>query len=242
MIAPSLAMRSMLGVRKPIMPLFHTDRFHSPISSPKITRILGFLPDAAGAGVCACASSTARPSPTAPSTASDVPASTRRRPAFISFDPSLITHSFSARFESFEFLQALQRSLLRQHSVVDARDIEGVARLERELVEVSEELLDLAADRHNQPHLLADELHVLAALLLAALVRVHAQVADVGPSWHLARCGRDVALGVDCKGELPVVPSNGVQVAALIEVVDRVARPLLRLALEVRQEIIAIEM
>jgi len=32
-------MRSMLGVLKPIMPLFQTDRFQRPISSPKMTSL-----------------------------------------------------------------------------------------------------------------------------------------------------------------------------------------------------------
>ena len=43
------------------------------MSSPKMTRMFGFLPAAAGAGVCACACWTVVSRPTAPSTASDGP-------------------------------------------------------------------------------------------------------------------------------------------------------------------------
>ena len=41
--APSLAMRSMLGVRYPMMPLLFALILNQPISSPQMMRMLGFL-------------------------------------------------------------------------------------------------------------------------------------------------------------------------------------------------------
>jgi len=40
---PSVAMRSMLGVRKPTRPREYALRFVSPTSSPKMTRMCGFF-------------------------------------------------------------------------------------------------------------------------------------------------------------------------------------------------------
>src|SRR5262249_27170325 len=54
--APSLAMRSMFGVRNPIMPRLYALGFHQPMSSPMIIRILGLAPArcAAACGAAAC--------------------------------------------------------------------------------------------------------------------------------------------------------------------------------------------
>ena len=46
----------------------------------------------------------------------------------------------------------------------------------------------------------------------------------------------------DGEAQLPVVPADGVEIAALIEVVDGVARPCFRFALEERHEVVAVEM
>src|SRR5580704_4041776 len=64
--------------------------FATPTSSPKITRMLGFPPPAAGAGVCcAWACWTAAPAASVPKVASAVPASnTRRRPEILRFSSS----------------------------------------------------------------------------------------------------------------------------------------------------------
>ena len=70
----------------------------------------------------------------------------------------------------------------------------------RELIEVGEELLDLPLDRHQQPHLLREELHRLAALLDAALVGIHAQVGDHRPGGHLA--GRRLRCCLRCTAKL----------------------------------------
>src|SRR5262245_34610387 len=40
-IAPSLPMRSMFGVRYPMMPMLYALRLNQPISSPQMIRILG---------------------------------------------------------------------------------------------------------------------------------------------------------------------------------------------------------
>src|SRR5262245_3765149 len=42
--APSLANRSMFGVRYPITPWLYALRLNHPMSSPQITRMLGFFP------------------------------------------------------------------------------------------------------------------------------------------------------------------------------------------------------
>src|SRR5688572_8950099 len=46
---PSLAMLSILGVR-PIIPCVYAPTFHMPMSSPKMTRILGLLDCATASG------------------------------------------------------------------------------------------------------------------------------------------------------------------------------------------------
>src|SRR5215475_6939481 len=42
--APSLANRSMFGVRYPITPWLYALRLNHPMSSPQMTRMLGFFP------------------------------------------------------------------------------------------------------------------------------------------------------------------------------------------------------
>src|SRR5262249_27249663 len=122
------------------------------------------------------------------------------------------THDASSRFQVFQFLEPLQCVLLSQQSVTDAGGIERTARLVRKPVEAREELLDLALNGNEQPHLLREELHRLTALLESALVRVHAEVGDNRPSGHLSGGGRDVALLLG-EAQLPVVPANCVEVS-----------------------------
>src|SRR5262245_3291362 len=76
---PSLAIRSMLGVRYPIIPFVKMLRFDCPMSSPQMTRMFGFL-----AGACAAAGGFEMQSAT---TASVAPAANhllRRRMVFVS--------------------------------------------------------------------------------------------------------------------------------------------------------------
>src|SRR5262245_56940555 len=63
----------------------------------------------------------------------------------------------SSRLQAFQFLEPLQCVLLSQQPVADAGGVERTARLVRKLVEVREELLDLALDGNEQPHLLRKE-------------------------------------------------------------------------------------
>src|SRR5262245_18440727 len=58
---PSLAIRSMFGVRYPISPFVKTLRFDCPMSSPQMTRMFGFFAGAcASAGASQASSATAR--------------------------------------------------------------------------------------------------------------------------------------------------------------------------------------
>jgi len=73
------------------------------------------------------------------------------------------------------------------------------------------------------------------------LERVGPQVDDHRPAGYLPDGSRDIAFG-DGEVDFPVVPADGVQLAALAEVIDFLARAFPGLALEVRQEVVAIRM
>src|SRR5262245_31100632 len=83
--------------------------------------------------------------------------------------------------------ELLQRRLLLQEAVVDPACIERAARLVWELIEIREKLLDLALDRHQQPHVAGQELDGASALLHAPLIGIHAEIGDIRPGWLLPK-------------------------------------------------------
>src|SRR5262245_29992454 len=99
----------------------------------------------------------------------------------------------SAWREAFQLLQAPHRILLAKHSIIYAAGVEGCPRLVGELLEIREELLDLALDRHEQPDIPCEEIDCSAAFLHAALVGVHAKVGDQCPGAHLPGAGGNIA-------------------------------------------------
>src|SRR5262249_39346093 len=68
------------------------------------------------------------------------------------------------------------------------------------------------------------------------------QICDRRPVFDFTCRRRDVAPTVDGETDFPVVPSNRIEIAALIEIVDGVTRAGRLLSLEVGQEVVAIEM
>src|SRR5215510_12823192 len=75
--APSLATRSMFGVRYPMMPWLYALTLNQPMSSAMIMRMFGLRPEGAGCadGCCACARRTGAPAARVDAAASVVPPS-----------------------------------------------------------------------------------------------------------------------------------------------------------------------
>src|SRR5215470_845695 len=147
--------------------------------------------------------------------------------------------SIARRRDTLQLLQALERLDCAQRVVVDAGRVEAAALLERKLGKGKDERLELLLDGHEEPDVVGVPADVHAGLTRRAFVGIRAQVDDHRPARDVADGGGDVA---DLRGEvdLPVVPANGVELAALTEVEDLLARPLLDLALEEGEEVVAV--
>src|SRR5215467_9309847 len=147
--------------------------------------------------------------------------------------------SIARRRDTLQLLQALERLDRTQRVVVDAGRVEAAALLERKLGKGKDERLELLLDGHEEPDVVGVPADVHAGLTRRAFIGVRAQVDDHRPARDVADGGGDVA---DLRSEvdLPVIPANGVELPALTEVEDLLARPLLDLALEKRQEVVAV--
>src|SRR5215467_1761933 len=147
--------------------------------------------------------------------------------------------SIAWRRDTLQLLQALERLDCAQRVVVDASGVEAAPLLEGKLGKSEDEHLELLLDGDEEPDVVRVPADVHAGLTRRALIGVRAKVDDHRPARDVADGGSDVA---DLRGkvDLPVVPANGVQLAALTEVEDLLARPLLDLALEEGQEIVAV--
>src|SRR5262249_58089031 len=121
-----------------------------------------------------------------------------------------------------------------------AAGIEGRGLLMREPVEVRKELLDLPLDGDQQPDIPRQKVRRSATFVHPTLVGIHAQVLDQRPTRHFTGGGRNVALTADGETEFPVVPADGVEVATLVKVIDRVARTGGCLAPQKGDEVVAV--
>src|SRR5713101_5867526 len=181
----------------------------------------------------ACASAAALPVAIDATSASTVIA------VFMSILSLRFTASIARGRQALQLLQPLHSLERLERLVVDARGVEAAALLEGKLRQGQKETLELLLHRHEEPDIVRIPADVHAGLAGRPLVGISAQVDDHRPARHFANRGGDVA---DLRGEvdLPVVPANGVQLATLAEVEDLLARSLLDLALEVRQEVVAV--
>jgi hypothetical protein len=111
----------------------------------------------------------------------------------------------------------------------------------RKLLVVREKQFDFRLNRNQQSHLLSKKRQGLASFLEASFIRVHSQVRNPCPIGDPSGTGRDVAADFS-ETDLPVEPTDAIEVSSLVEVINRVAWPNVLFALEIRQEVVSVEM
>ena len=114
---------------------------------------------------------------------------------------------------AFYLLQALQGRARLEGQVVDVGGGERGAFLERIVGNGSQELFHLLLNRHEDPHgVLGIPPQVHLRLMGGFLIGIRLEIDHQRPGRGLAYRGVD-ASGLDGKVRLPIVPSDGVEVA-----------------------------
>ncbi len=140
-----------------------------------------------------------------------------------------------------QLIQAAQRLLALEGPVADIAGAQSATGLEREVINVLEEALHEALRWHHQPHVIRVPPQVHRGIRKCTLERIRSEVGDDRPGGNRPVRLVDRAL-LDRKRQLPVVYAYRIEHAAGSKVHDLPTRAFFFLALEVRHEVIAIQM